>query len=66
VNRCTCASCGSFPFFRRFDRFSQREQLEEAFHGGDEWRDGRREAMPSLLENYADIVRAPDDAAVEG
>jgi hypothetical protein len=56
----------TYYVIRRFDSFSQREQLEEAFYGSDDWRYGPREAMLSLIENYADIVLALDDAAVEG
>ena len=51
---------------RRFDSVSQREQLEDAFYGSDDWRYGPREAMLSLIENYADIVIALDDGGVDG
>jgi hypothetical protein len=51
---------------RRFDSVSQREQLEDAFYGSDDWRCGPREALLSLIENYADIVIALDDGGVDG
>ena len=56
----------TYYVIRRFDSVSQREQLEDAFYGSDDWRYGPREAMLSLIENYADIAIALDDAAVEG
>src|SRR5215471_19891629 len=56
----------TYYVIRRFDSLSQREQLEDAFYGSDDWRYGPREAMLSMIENYADIVLALDDAAVEG
>jgi hypothetical protein len=56
----------TYYVIRRFDSLSQREQLEDAFYGSDDWRYGPREAMLSLIENYADILIALDDAAVEG
>ena len=56
----------TYYVIRRFDSLSQREQLEDDFYGSDDWRYGPREAMLSLIENYADIVLALDDAAVEG
>jgi hypothetical protein len=56
----------TYYVIRRFDSVSQREQLEDAFYGSDDWRYGPREAMLSLIENYADIAIALDDAAVLG
>ena len=55
----------TYYVIRRFDSVSQRDQLEDAFYGSDDWRYGPREAMLSLIENYADIVIALDDAAIE-
>src|SRR5215470_19186357 len=51
---------------RRFDSITQREQTEDAFYGSDDWRQGPREPMLSLIENYADIVLVVDESAVEG
>ena len=56
----------TYYVIRRFDSLRQREQLEDDFYGSDDWRYGPREAMLSLIENYADIVLALEDAVVEG
>ena len=41
---------------RRFNSLTQREQSEDAYYGSDDWRQGPREAILALMENYADIV----------
>src|SRR5262249_17331297 len=51
---------------RRFDSLAQREQMEDAFYGSDDWRQGPREALLALIENYTDIVLELDDVAVQG
>ena len=56
----------TYYVIRRFDSITQREQLEDAFYGSVDWRQGPREPMLSLIENYADIVLSLDEAAVEG
>jgi hypothetical protein len=56
----------TYYVIRRFESLTQREHLEDAFYGSDDWRQGPREPMLSLIENYADIVLVVDQAAVEG
>jgi hypothetical protein len=56
----------TYYVIRRFDSLTQREQLEGAFYGSDDWRQGPREPMLSLIENYADIVLSLDEATMEG
>ena len=51
---------------RRFDSLSQREQMEESYYGSDDWRQGPREAMLALIENYTDIVLELDQVTVQG
>jgi hypothetical protein len=51
---------------RRFDTLTQREQMEDAFYTSADWRQGPREAMLALIENYADIVLSLDEATVQG
>ena len=51
---------------RRFDSLSQREQMEESYYGSDDWRQGPREAMLALIENYTDIVLELDQVIVQG
>ena len=51
---------------RRYDNLAQREEREEAHYGSDGWRQGPREAMLALIENYTDIVLELDEVAVQG
>src|SRR5215470_4922027 len=55
----------TYYVIRRFDSLAQREQMEDAFYGSDDWRQGPREAMVALIENYIDVVLELDGAAVQ-
>jgi len=56
----------SYYVIRRFDSLAHREQSEDAFYGSDEWRQGPREAILALIENYTDIILELDDVTVQG
>ena len=56
----------SYYLMRRYDSLAQREQREDAFYGSDEWRQGPREAIIALIENYTEIVLELDEAALQG
>ena len=56
----------SYYLVRRFDSLADRDQSENAFYGSDEWRQGPREAIIALIENYVEIVLALDEVVVEG
>jgi hypothetical protein len=56
----------SYYLMRRYDSLAHREASEESFYGSDEWRQGPREAIVSLIENYTDIVLELDEATVQG
>jgi hypothetical protein len=56
----------SYYLIRRFDSLAHREQSEGTFYGSDEWRQGPREAIIALIENYTEIVLELDDATVQG
>ena len=56
----------TYYVIRRFDSLALREQMEDAFYGSDDWRQGPREAMVALIENYTDIVLELDDVIVQG
>jgi hypothetical protein len=56
----------SYFLVRRYDSLSQREESENAFYGSDEWRQGPREAIISLIESYTEIVLELDDATLHG
>ena len=56
----------SYYLIRRYDSLAHREQSENAFYGSDEWRQGPREAIVALIENYTEVVLELDEAAVQG
>lgn len=56
----------SYYLIRCYDSLAQRKQSEEAFYGSEEWRQGPRQAIISLIENYTEIVLELEDAAVQG
>ena len=56
----------SYYVIRRFDSLAQREQSEDAYYASDDWRQGPREAILALIENYTDIVLELDEVTVEG
>ncbi|HEX9387989.1 MAG TPA: NIPSNAP family protein [Anaerolineales bacterium] len=56
----------SYYLMRRYDSLAQREESENAFYSSDEWRQGPREAILALIENYTEIVMKLDDATLQG
>jgi NIPSNAP protein len=56
----------SYYLMRRYDSLDQREESENAFYGSDEWRQGPREAIIALIENYTEIVLELDEVTVQG
>ena len=56
----------SYYLMRRFDSLVQRNQMEEAFYGSDEWRKGPREAVLACIENYTELVLELDEVTVNG
>ena len=56
----------SYYVIRRFDSPAQREQMEDTYYASDDWRQGPREAMLALMENYTDIVLELDEVTVQG
>ena len=56
----------SYFLIRHFDSLAQREESENAFYGSDEWRQGPREAIIALIENYTEIVLDVDEATLRG
>ena len=55
----------SYYLMRRFESLAHREESENAFYGSDEWRTGPREAIVSLIENYAEVVLELDDVTLQ-
>ena len=56
----------SYYLMRRYDSLEQREESENDFYGSDEWRQGPREAILTLIETYTEIVLALDESTVKG
>jgi hypothetical protein len=56
----------TYYVIRRFDSLPNREQLEDAYYGSDDWRLGPREAMLALIESYLDTVLELDDTTLQG
>ena len=56
----------SYFVIRRFDSLAQREQMEEAYYASDDWRQGPRERVLALIENYTDVVLELDEVTVQG
>lgn len=46
----------SYVLIRSFKSLEERENLEDAFYGSDEWKSGSRDAVMALIENYATMV----------
>jgi len=56
----------SYYLMRRYDSLAQREESENAFYSSDEWRQGPREAILALIENYTEVVLEVEDVTLEG
>ena len=56
----------SYYLMRRFDSLAYREESEIAFYGSEEWRNGPREAIVSLIENYTELVLELDETTLQG
>jgi NIPSNAP len=55
----------TYYVIRRFENLARREQMEDAFYGSDDWRQGPRERLLALIEGYSDIVLEVDDVTVD-
>ena len=56
----------SYYLMRCFDSLDHRDESENAFYGSDEWRQGPREAIIALIENYTEFVLELDEVTVQG
>jgi hypothetical protein len=56
----------TYYVIRRFDSLSQREEMEDIYYASDDWREGPRERILALIENYTDIVLELDEVTVQG
>jgi len=55
----------SYYLIRAFDDLAHRDRSEAAFYGGPLWREGPREAILALIENYAEFVIELDEAVID-
>lgn len=56
----------SYYLMRRFDSLADREQSENEFYGSEGWRQGPREAILALIENYTEVMIELDGDTVQG
>ena len=56
----------SYYLMRRYDSLADREASENVFYGSDEWRQGPRQAILALIENYSEIVLELDEVTIQG
>jgi len=56
----------SYYLMRRYDSLAHCVQSENAFYDSEEWRQGPREAIIALIENYTEIVVELDEVTVQG
>jgi hypothetical protein len=55
----------SYYLMRAFTGLEDREQSEDAFYGSDEWKQGPREAILALIDNYTTIVIEMEKSTVD-
>ena len=56
----------SYYLIRCYDSLAHRQQSEDAFYGSDAWKQGPRQSILDLIENYTEIVVQLDAATVQG
>lgn len=56
----------SYYLIRRYDSLADRAQSENAFYSSDEWRQGPREAILDLIENYTEVVLELNKVTIDG
>jgi hypothetical protein len=56
----------TYYVIRLFGSLAHREQFEESYYGSDDWRQGPREALRALIDNYTDIALELDEDTVQG
>ena len=56
----------TYYVIRRFEGLARREEMEDTYYASDDWRQGPREAILALIENYTDIVLELNEVTVQG
>jgi NIPSNAP len=56
----------SYYLMRSYASLEDRQQSQDAFYGGDEWRQGPREAILALIDTSTSVVIEVDEATLKG
>lgn len=56
----------SYYLIRAYESLAARAASQDAFYGSDEWRNGPREAIVDLIENYTSVVIEMEEATIAG
>jgi NIPSNAP len=56
----------TFYVIRSYDDLADRQNREDAYYGSDDWKNGPREALLSLIESYTDVVLEVDESTIAG
>jgi hypothetical protein len=51
---------------RRYKDLADRQQSQDAFYGSNEWKQGPKEAIMALIENYTSVVLPANDTLITG
>lgn len=54
----------SYYLIRAYVDLAERQASQDAFYGSDEWRQGPREEVLALIDNFTSIVLMLDEAAI--
>jgi len=55
----------TYYLMRAYASLEDREQSQDAFYGSDEWRQGPREPLLAMIENYTSIVIEMEKSTVD-
>jgi len=55
----------TYYLIRSYASLAERAEMQDAFYGSDEWRNGPREGILARIEHYTTLVLEMDDAAVD-
>jgi NIPSNAP len=56
----------TYYLMRSYASLEALQQSEDAFYGSSEWRQGPREAVLALIDNYTSVVITIDEATLQG
>lgn len=55
----------AYCLIRAYASLEDRQQSQDAFYSSEEWIQGPREAILSLIENYTSVVLEMDEATIQ-